>query len=70
MKGIVRHNGYQAATYFGEEDQVFYGKILEISDLVTFEGNSVAEVNNAFIVAIKDYKVTCKELNKIPSPNI
>jgi predicted HicB family RNase H-like nuclease len=49
-----------------EEEEILYGKIQGISDLVTFEGASIAEVKNAFIEAVDDYIELCKEVNKDP----
>ncbi len=62
MNDIIKHKGYYATVHFGTEDEVFYGKILGINDLVTFEGSSVKELKSAFKEAIEDYIETCKEV--------
>ena len=51
---------------FSAEDKVFHGKIEGISDLVTFEGQTVAELIKAFHEAVNDYIELCKEAGKEP----
>ena len=53
--------------HFSSEDEVFYGKLLGIDDLVNFEGASVKELKKAFHEAVNDYLETCKELGKEPN---
>ncbi len=49
-----------------EEEEKLYGKVQGISDLVTFEGTSIAEIKSAFIEAVDDYIELCKKVNKDP----
>ena len=44
MKDVLEYKDYLAIVHFSAEDEVFYGKIQGINDLVTFEGRSVAEL--------------------------
>ena len=46
------------------EDECFFGKLIGIEVLVTFEGRSVEELKKSFEDAVEDYLATCKELNK------
>src|SRR4051812_29901540 len=66
MMDILQHKGYYAEVHFSSEDEVFYGKLIGISDLVTFEGASVTELKSAFTDAVDDYLETCAQLNKQP----
>ena len=66
MNDIIKYNEYYAVVHFSAEDEVFYGKILGINDLITFEGQSVKELKKSFKEAIDDYLETCKELDKVP----
>ena len=66
MSDIIKHKEYYAHVQFSAEDEVFYGKILGINDLVTFEGQSVKELKKSFREAIEDYIETCTELGKVP----
>jgi predicted HicB family RNase H-like nuclease len=67
MNDLLIYNGYYASIHFSSEDEVFYGKLLGIDDLVNFEGSSVKELQKAFKEAVDDYLETCKELGKEPN---
>lgn len=67
MNDILEYKGYYASLHFSSEDEVFYGKLLGIDDLVNFEGASVKELKKAFHEAVDDYLETCKELGKEPN---
>lgn len=66
MNDILQHNGYFASVHFSNEDEVFYGKLIGIGDLVLFEADSVKELKSAFVEAVEDYVETCKEVGKHP----
>jgi predicted HicB family RNase H-like nuclease len=67
MNDILEYKGYYASLHFSSEDEVFYGKLLGIDDLVNFEGASVKELKKAFQEGVDDYLETCKELGKEPN---
>jgi len=66
MKDILQYKGYFASVHFSAEDEVFFGKLLGINDLISFEGTNVNELKQAFHEAVDDYLQTCKDLNKDP----
>ena len=66
MNDILEYKTYYATIQFSAEDEVFYGKVIGINDLVSFEGTTVAKLKAAFQEAVNDYLDTCKELNKLP----
>ena len=66
MNDILQYKGYFATVHFSADDEVFYGKILGINDLVSFEGTTVKELKKSFQEAVDDYLETCKELKKDP----
>jgi predicted HicB family RNase H-like nuclease len=66
MSEILEYKTYYATVQFNAEDKVFHGKIIGINDLISFEGESVPELINAFHEAVDDYLVSCKELGKEP----
>ena len=67
MNDILQYKGYYASVYFSADDDVFFGKLLGIDDLVNFEGASVKELKKAFHEAVEDYLETCEELGKEPN---
>ena len=66
MNDILEYKGYYADIHFSANDEVFFGKLIGISDLVSFEGNSVNELKEAFKEAVEDYLETCQEIGKEP----
>ncbi len=64
MKDILVYKNFLGSVHFYAEDGVFYGKIEGINDLVTFEGQSVEELKNAFHEAVEDYLAICQETGK------
>jgi predicted HicB family RNase H-like nuclease len=67
MSDVLEYNGYYGSVLFSAEDDVFYGKLLSIDDLVNFEGTTVKEIKKAFREAVDDYLETCKKLGKEPN---
>ena len=64
MKDSITYKGFIATVHFNADDEVFYGKIEEIDDLISFEGKSVAELKKAFINAVEDYIGVCEKYDK------
>lgn len=67
MNDILQYKDYVASIHFSSTDEVFYGKILGIDDLISFEGASVKELKKSFQEAVEDYLETCKGLGKEPN---
>ena len=66
MKNILKYRGYTGSVNFDADDMVFHGRVLGITDVIGFEGESVAELEQDFTSAIDDYLEMCQELGKEP----
>ena len=66
MIDSLKYKDYTASIHYSAEDEVFFGKIIGINDLITFEGISVVELKAGFQEAIEDYLETCKTIGKSP----
>jgi len=66
MNDLLQYKGYYAEIHFSAEDEVFYGKLIGINDLVNFEADSVKGLKKAFKETVEDYLETCRNLNKAP----
>lgn len=66
MNDILQYQNYYASVHFSAADEVFYGKILGIDDLVSFEGESVKELKTSFEEAVEDYLESCASIGKAP----
>jgi len=62
---ILMYKGFIGSVHFSAEDDVFFGKIEGINDLITFEGGSVIELRNAFHYVIDEHIRDCK-IENIP----
>ena len=64
MKDILKYKNFIGSVNFNSEDEIFYGKLEGINDLVTYEGESVKELTASFKEAVEDYITICKTNNK------
>ena len=60
----IRYKEFIGSVHFSAEDEVFFGKIEGVNDLVTFEGETVKQIKKAFKEAVEDYIELCKETGK------
>lgn len=51
----MTHGGYTARIEFDERDNVFVGRILGLRSIVSFHGETVAELRREFAAAVDDY---------------
>lgn len=54
MKDILQYKDFIGSVHFNAADEIFFGKIEGIDDLVSFEGNTVSELKQAFEEAVND----------------
>jgi len=59
MKDFLIYKDFIGSVHFNAEDEVFFGKIEGIEDLVSFEGDSVIALKKAFEDAVDDYIEMC-----------
>lgn len=62
----LNYKGFIGAFNYAEEDDILFGKIEGVTDLVTFQGASIQEVKKAFTEAVEDYIILCDEVGKEP----
>ncbi len=55
MRDLIEYKGLIGSLHFDSEDEVFFGKIEGIEDLISFEGQSVKEIKKAFQESVDDY---------------
>jgi len=47
-KDFLTYKNFISSIHFSADDEIFYGKIEGITDLISFEGNSVVAIKKAF----------------------
>ncbi len=66
MKDAILYKNFIGSVHYAAEDEVFYGKIEGIDDLVSFEGDSVQSLKKSFTEAVDDYLYLCESSGKEP----
>ena len=56
----MTHRGYEARVEFDDEAGLFHGEVMNLRDVITFQGKSVAELKRAFAGSVADYLAFCK----------
>jgi len=64
MKNVLEYKGYSGTVEFHAADEIFFGQIAGIRDVVTFEADTVARLKKAFKESVDDYILTCENLGK------
>ena len=57
----MSHKGYIARVEFDERDNIFVGRVLGIRTMISFHGETVAELRGEFERAVEDFVRECKE---------
>ena len=66
MTNQLHYKNFVGSVFFSEEDGVFHGKVIGISDSISFEGDSVKALTEDFQNAIDEYLEFCVEVGKQP----
>ena len=62
----MKYKDYEAIIRFDEEDQVLHGRVLNVHDIISFHGESIEEIRQAFEAAIDDYLADCTDQGTNP----
>lgn len=62
----MTHDGYVARIDLDEEAKIFHGEVINTRDVLTFQGRSVEDLQQAFTDTIDDYLEWCRECGKEP----
>ena len=63
---MMEYKGYIARVEFDDEADIFHGEVINLRDVITFEGQSVEELRQAFRDSVEDYLEFCAERNETP----
>jgi len=64
---IMKYKGYTTKVYYTKDYNVYYGRFEGVSDLISFEGNTIEDFKKAFEEAVDHYFELCNEIGKEPS---
>ncbi len=63
---MLNYNGYRGHVAFDDEAGLFHGEVLDLKDVITFQGKSVEELEHAFRDSIDEYLAFCQERGEEP----
>jgi predicted HicB family RNase H-like nuclease len=63
---MLSYKGYSGYLEIDEESGILFGRVLDIRDVVTFQGETVAEAKQAFQDSVDDYLEFCQDLGQEP----
>ncbi len=66
MSNTMSYKNFVGSVKYDDREEILYGKIEAIDDLVTFEGKDIASLKTAFHEAVEDYLHLCRETGKNP----
>ncbi len=62
----MKYKEYKAVIEYDEDDRLFFGRVINIKDIIVFDGLSVDELEQAFQSVIEQYLADCQAANKSP----
>lgn len=57
----MTYKGYEGVADFDEDARIFSGEVIGLKDVITFQGTSVDELEQAFHDSVDDYLAWCEE---------
>jgi len=63
---MMEYKGYIGKVEIDEEAGILYGEVINVRDVITFEGTSVDEVQAAFRESVDDYLDFCAQRGESP----
>lgn len=66
MNNILEYKGFKAKIEFSADDNVFFGHLIGIDDVVSFHGETVKDLERAFKDSVDFHIELCEKLGKKP----
>lgn len=66
IKNIMEYKGYLGSVEFSEEDEMFFGRVLGIRSLISYEGDNAKDLISDFHAAVDEYLKLCEDEGKKP----
>ena len=62
----MKYKGYEAVIEYDEVDRLFFGRVINTRDVISFDGTTVEELQQSFEAVIDEYLEDCKQEGKEP----
>lgn len=66
MASTMEYKGYIARVEYDDEAQLFHGQVMNLRDVITFQGRSVTELRKALRGSVDDYVAFCAARGEEP----
>ena len=63
---MLRYKDYIGHVVFDAAAEIFHGEVINTRDVITFQGDTVKALKQAFKESIDDYLAFCEERNEAP----
>jgi predicted HicB family RNase H-like nuclease len=63
---IIKYKEYQGRFAYDDEADIFHGEVINLADVITFQGRSIDELKKALRESVEDYLVFCRARGKTP----
>ena len=63
---MMEYKGYVGKVEIDDEAGILHGEVINIRDVITFEGTSVDEIHKAFRESVDDYLEFCAQRGEAP----
>src|SRR5438105_2431268 len=67
---MMKYKGYVGKVEYDADAKIFHGEIIGLNDVITFQGNTVKDLEKAFKDSIDDYLQFCKEMGRKPEKSM
>jgi predicted HicB family RNase H-like nuclease len=63
---VITHKGYEALVLYDGGAEIFHGEVMNLRDVITFQGSSVEKLKRALADSVEEYVAFCKERGEEP----
>ena len=63
---LLSYKGYHGTVEFSLTDKVLYGQVIDVSSLISYEGQDLTELEADFHEAVDDYLAMCQAHGEAP----
>lgn len=55
----LEYKGYTGRFAFDDDAELFHGEVMDLRDVITFQGRTIEETKRAFEESVEDYLAFC-----------
>lgn len=63
---MLTYKGYHGRFDYDSDADVFHGEVMDMNDVITFQGRSIDELKQALADSVEDYLDFCREKGRSP----